>query len=51
MSRAQHRLELARGLLRLSKKDDVLKVLKRMPVFQFWHFQQLVDWLEDFEGT
>jgi len=47
--RGAYRLELARQLLRLPEGADVLKFLKRMPLFQFWHVQQLVDWVEEYE--
>jgi len=49
-NRSAHRLEIARGLLHLDASADMLKILKQMPVFQFWHFQQLTDWVEEYEN-
>lgn len=49
MSRAEHRLDIARGLLRLPQGADVMAAVLRMPDDRSRELQGLVDWVEDFD--
>ena len=49
MSRAEHRLDIARGLLRLTPGADVMASIRRMPDERSRELQGLVDWVEDYD--
>jgi len=49
VSRAEHRLDIARGLLRLAPGADVMASILRMPDDRSRELQGLVDWVEAFD--
>lgn len=49
MSRAEHRLDIARGLLGLAPGADVMANIRRLPDDRSRELQGLVDWVEDYD--
>lgn len=49
LSRAEHRLDIARGLLRLSPGADVMASIRRLPDDCSRELQGLVDWVETYD--
>lgn len=49
MSRAEHRLDIARGLLGLSPGSDVMAAIHRLLDDRSRELQGLVDWVEDYD--
>lgn len=49
MSRAEHRLDIARGLLGLPHGADVMAAIRRLPDVRSTELQGLVDWVEDYD--
>lgn len=49
MSRAEHRLDIARGLLGLAPGADVMATIRRLPEARSQELQGLTDWVEDFD--
>ena len=49
MSRAEHRLAIARGLLGLSPGSDVMAAIHRLPDDRSRELQSLVDWVEHYD--
>lgn len=49
MSRAEHRLDIARGLLRLPPKADVMEAIGRLPDARSEELRGLVDWVEAYD--
>ena len=49
MSRAEHRLDIARGLLGLRPGADVMASIHRLPDERARELQGLVDWVEDYD--
>lgn len=52
MSRAEHRLDIARRLLRLAPQADVMDAVRRLPDVRSEELRGLVDWVEGYDlGT
>jgi hypothetical protein len=49
MTRAEHRLDIARGLLGLVPGADVMVSIRRMPDNRSRELQSLVDWVEAYD--
>lgn len=49
MSRAEHRLDIARGLLGLRPGVDVMASIHRLPDERSRELQTLVDWVEAYD--
>jgi len=50
MGRAERRLEIARGLLKLPQEVDVLAHINKLDAKERSHLRELVDWVEDYEN-
>jgi hypothetical protein len=51
MTRAEHRLEIARGLLGLPPGADVMLVINEMPAQQRAELRAQVDWVEAYDNA
>lgn len=49
MTRAEHRLAIARGLLDLAPDAEVMPVIDALPDRQREQLRGLVDWVEDYD--
>jgi hypothetical protein len=49
MSRAEHRLDIARGLLGLPPGADVMATIRRLPEARSQELQGLTDWVEAYD--
>lgn len=49
MTRAEHRLSIARGLLDLTADADVMPVIDSLPETQRERLRGLVDWVEQYD--
>lgn len=51
MTRGEHRLEIARGLLGLSDSADVMTAIDSLPDWDRARLRLLVDWVEDYDNA
>jgi hypothetical protein len=50
MTRAEHRLDIARGLLDLAPGAEVMEAIDSLPSRQREELRALVDWVEDYDN-